>query len=83
MLTTIVSPRFGTLGPIYPISAGVFRGFQIGNPDVSPYEAHLDLFDGTDRHLAFDISGPEGHGQVLTQAEINAIVASIQQISAR
>ncbi len=71
------------LGPIYPISAGVFRGFQIGDPNIPPYEAHLDLFDRTDRHFAFDVSGPEGHGQVLTQGEINAMVASIQPISAR
>lgn len=38
---------------------------------------HLDLFDGADRHFAFDVIGREGHGQVLTQAEINAVVASI------
>ena len=71
------------LRPIYSISAGVFRGFQIGDPNVSPYEAHLDLFDGSDRHFVFDVGGPEGHGQVLTQAEINAMVASIQPISTR
>ena len=82
----VVFPSGGsppTLRPIYSVSAGVFRGFQIGDPNVSPYEAHLDLFDGTDRHFAFDVGGPEGHGQVLTQAEINAMVASIQPISTR
>ena len=78
VLTGFGSPHSFTLGPIYTISAGRFRGFQIGNPDVPPYEAHLDLFDGDDQHFAFDVSGAEGHGQVLTQAEINAVVASIR-----
>ncbi len=78
LLTGFGSPHAFTLGPIYTISAGGFRGFQIGYPDDPPYEAHLDLFDGADRHFAFDVIGREGHGQVLTQAEINAVVASIQ-----
>jgi hypothetical protein len=72
-----------TLGPIYAISAGGFRGFQIGDPEVPPYEAHVDLFDGSDRHLALDVSGPKRHAQVLSQAEINAIVASIRPASDR
>lgn len=78
LTTSTTSPHAFTLGPIYAISAGEFRGFQIGDPEVSPYEAHVDLFDGTDRHFAFDVSGPERHAQVLSQAEINAIVASIR-----
>jgi len=53
------------------------------NPDVAPYEAHIDLLDLADRHFAFDVTGPEGHGEVLTQTEINAIVASIQPPSDR
>lgn len=81
LLTGIGSRYAFTLGPIYTISAGGFRGFQIGNADVAPYDAHLDLFDGSDRHLVVDVQGPEGHGQVLTQAEINAVVASIRPIS--
>lgn len=83
ILMEIESPHVFTLRPIYTISAGGFQGFQIGDPDVPPYDAHLDLFDGTDRHLAFDVSGPTGHGQVLTQAEINAIMASIRPIPDR
>ena len=82
-LVLFASPHSLTLDPIYPISAGAFRGFQIGNPDLAPYEAHLDLFDGTDRRFALDVSGQEGHGRVLTQAEINAMVASMKPISAR
>ena len=70
-----------SLGPIYSIATGQFHGFQIGNPDVSPYEVHVDLFDREDRHLALDISGPKGHGQLFTQEEINAMVGSIRPIS--
>jgi hypothetical protein len=72
-----------TLEPIFAIASGEVHGFQIGNPGVSPYEAHLDLFDGADRHFAFDVSGPEGHGQVLTQEEINALVGSIRPAADR
>jgi hypothetical protein len=81
ILTGIASPYAFTLGPIYTILAGGFCGFQIGNPGLPPYEAHLNLFDGADRHFAFDVSGPTGHGQLFTQAEINAVVASIRPIS--
>ena len=69
-----------TICPVYTIASGEFRGFQLGNPDVPPYDARIDLFDGADRHLAFDIWGVEGHGQVLTQEEINAMVASIRPV---
>ncbi len=70
-----------TVRPIYMISSGEFRGFQLGNPDAPPYNTHIDLFDGSDHHLAFDIGGSEGHGQVLTQEQLNAMVGSIRPIS--
>jgi hypothetical protein len=70
-----------TIRPIYTIVSGEFRGFQFGNPDIPLYDTRIDLFDGADRHLAFDIGGLEGHGQVLTQEEINAMVASIRPAS--
>ncbi len=78
---TVLVGSIHRLTPIYAISSGEIRGFQLGNPNVPPYEAHLDLFDAADRHYALDVMGPEGHGQVLTQEEINAIVSSIQPIS--
>ncbi|MGA2170636.1 MAG: hypothetical protein ABSG62_20800 [Terracidiphilus sp.] len=82
-ISQLASLHSFTIRPIYTIASGEFRGFQVGNPDVAPYEAHVDLFDAADRHFAFDVTGPEGHGQVLTQTEINAIVASIQPASDR
>ena len=66
------------LVPIYTISAGALHGFQIGNPDTSPTDAHVALFDQTDRYFSFDVSGPQKHGQILTQSEMKAIVASIK-----
>ena len=72
-----------TLGPLYRLNAGEFRGFQIGDPTIAPFEVRLDLFDRNDRHLEFDVMGPEGHGQLLTQADINGIVAAIRPASNR
>jgi hypothetical protein len=77
-LSQVHSLHFATIRPIYRIASGKLHGFQIGNPDVLPYEAHVDLFDAADRHFALDVAGPEGHGRVLTQAEINAMVGSIR-----
>lgn len=77
-LDTSFSARFSTVRPVYAIAFGQFRGFQVGSPDVSPNDTHIDVFDGADRHFELDITGQEGHGQVLTQEEINALVASIQ-----
>lgn len=71
-------PHASIKGPIYFISSGSVRGYQLGDPNVPPYETHLDLFDATGRHLALDAIGPSGHGQLFNQEEIDAIVASIQ-----
>lgn len=65
-------------GPIYAMSIGEMREFQFGDTNTPPYEAHLDLFDKSDRHFILEIMGPQGHGQILTQAEINAVVESIR-----
>jgi hypothetical protein len=69
--------------PIYTIASGEFRGYEFGDPAKPPYDTHVDLYGGATRHIAFDISGVDGHGQVLTQEEINAMVASIRLTSDR
>jgi hypothetical protein len=69
-----------TIRPIYTIASGEFSGFQFGDPNIPPYDTRIDLFDAANRHPAFDISGLEGHGQVVTQEEINAMVASIRPV---
>jgi len=54
------------------------RGFQFGDPMVAPYEVTLELFDQIDRPIHLFIGGVGQNQPVSTQAEINALVASIQ-----
>jgi hypothetical protein len=75
---TTSAVQFHVSGPVYTVALGQFRGFEQGSPKIPPYDAHLDLFDEADRHFALDIGEPDGHGQVITQEVVNAIVASIQ-----
>ena len=63
--------------PFYSISVGKLRGFQLGSPTLAPCDVHLDLFDQDDRYFALDFVGPDGHGPLVTQEQINAIVASL------
>jgi len=79
-LTQVNSMRSATVRSLYRIEFGDFRGFQFGNPDAAPYDIHVDVFNGANRHFQFDIFGLEGHGPVLTQPEVNAMVGSIRQI---
>ncbi len=77
------SELFGSR-PIYEISVGELQGFEIGDPNSKPFEAHLDLFDAHDRHYAFGVSAAGKHGQQLvTQAEVNSMVNSIQPTMGR
>jgi hypothetical protein len=68
------------LAPIYSIASDAMHGFQLGNPAVSPYKVELDLFDQNDRRYQIMISGKDGQPPVLTQPEINAMVASFRPI---
>jgi hypothetical protein len=65
-------------GKIYRISQRQMRGFQFGDPMVAPYEVTLELFDQIDRPIHLFIGGVGQNQPVSTQAEINALVASIQ-----
>lgn len=65
---------------LYKIEFGEFHGFQFGNPEVAPYNAQVDVFDAADRHYQFEILGSDGHGPILSQSELNAMVGSIQHI---
>jgi hypothetical protein len=73
-------PNLERISHIYTIASGELRGFQFGDPQVPPYDAHLDLFDGADRHFQFDIYASEGQEPVLTQQEVNAIISSIRPV---
>jgi hypothetical protein len=66
---------------LYQLNFGEWRGFQEGNPARAPFRVQLELFDGADQHLGILISGKSGSGPVISQAEINAMVASIKRVS--
>jgi len=68
------------LGPVYAVNFGEMRGFQEGDPAVAPYKVDLTLFDPHDRQYEIVVSSSEGHGPVVTQAQINAMIASMRPI---
>jgi hypothetical protein len=64
---------------IYGVSAPHIRGFQFGDPKKLPTYLELLLFDEHDRALKLTFRGPKGGTQpVLTQEQVNAIIASVQ-----
>jgi hypothetical protein len=70
-------------GALYSVSFGEFHGFQKGNPSVAPYRVELDLFDGADQHYQITFSGVDPRRPFLTQAEINAMIASLRRVPAK
>jgi len=65
---------------IYPQSSGEMHGFQMGDPALPPYKVELYLYDRNDRRYQIWIVGKELTHQVITQAEINGMVASLRPI---
>jgi len=65
---------------IYEIGTDEMHGFQFGNPALSPYKVVLQLFDRNGRRYEIMISRSTPGVPIPTQAEVNAIVASIQPI---
>ncbi len=64
---------------IYNVSTSGLRGFQFGDPAMTPTVIKLLLFDEQDRALRITFRGPTVSRQpALTQEQINAIVASIR-----
>jgi len=74
-LKEVIKPK--SSGTLYSISAGGICGFQRGDPSIAPYLVKLELYDTADRHYRIWISSNR-EGPIITQPEINAIVASIQ-----
>jgi hypothetical protein len=62
----------------YAVNLGEVRGFQAGSPSVAPYEIYLDLFDSADRHYQIWIRTRQNSASVLSQAEVNGMVASLK-----
>jgi hypothetical protein len=80
LLLNLKSMELHHLNAIYPIASQELHGFQLGNPAVAPYKVEIDLFDREDRRYQILIHGRDGRGPILTQPEINAMVASLQPI---
>jgi hypothetical protein len=72
--------RIADLTEIYSIDFGNFKGFQVGNPSMPPYRILLDLVDVNDRYYQIRIGPTDRHGPIISQAQINAVVASIHQL---
>jgi hypothetical protein len=66
---------------IYTTHFGELRGFQVGNPAVRPFDVKLVLFDQSDRQYGFVFSGRDREHPVLTQAQVNAFVASLHPLA--
>jgi hypothetical protein len=67
---------------IHPVALGAVRGFQFGDPDVAPYTVNLKLFDGSDRKYWISINGKYANHAVITQSEINGLIASLRTVQA-
>jgi len=66
------------LNAIYNLSGPEMRGFQLESKSLSRRRAQLKLFDSADRQLDIEIVNGIGDKPVLTQQQINAMVASIR-----
>jgi len=75
--------NLGDAAAIHTVSAGGVRGFQFGDPDAAPFLVRLELFDTADRNYEIILTGKQANKPVITQAEINALVASFRPISVR
>ena len=62
---------------VYQIGNRELRGFQIGDPSVQPTRVELDLYDVNNRRYEIWISSKD---RPVSQAQINAIVASMKPI---
>jgi hypothetical protein len=68
--------------PVYELFAGENRGFQLGDPAKTPLRIDLDLYTPQDHRVSLQLSSHSATPAALTQAEINAIVASLRCSSA-
>lgn len=65
---------------IHRIQNDEMHGFQLGDPAKPPYRVKLELFDVNDRRYEILISWMHPSTSPVTQADINAIIASIRPI---
>lgn len=65
---------------IFKVGNDEMHGFQLGDPAKPPYRARLELFDIDDRRYEIEISSISPGVIPVTQADVNAIVASLRPI---
>jgi hypothetical protein len=63
---------------LYSLHFGEMRGFQQGDP---PYKVTLNLYDAEDHHYKIFIDQQKNTSPPITQAQINALVASMHSAS--
>jgi hypothetical protein len=80
LLVLLVNKTVGMMDyhNIYTIGSRGIRGFQLGDPEKPPHRVQLHLYDAADRLISIDIFGDQEGS--LTQAELNAMVASIRPV---
>lgn len=66
---------------VYAVEAGTMRGFQFGSATKPPCHVMLKLFDPRDREIRIQISTNADGAATLTQAQLNAMVASIRPVA--
>jgi hypothetical protein len=71
----------GDSNSIHPIATEVLHGFQVGDPESTPYLVELELFDNSDRQYEIRINATHVHRAVITQSEINGLIASLQSVA--
>lgn len=79
-LVSLKAMELGGYGSVHKIEVGGLRSFQFGDPSKPPYHVRLDIFDPSDRKIQIQISSGRNQGPVLTQAQLNAMVASIRPV---
>jgi hypothetical protein len=63
--------------PVYELSAGENRGFQLGDPAKTPLRIDLDLYTSEHHRVSLQLFSHSATAS-LTQAQINAMVASLR-----
>jgi hypothetical protein len=67
---------------IYDFNYPGLRGFQLGDPAIPPYKVKLELYDQNDRPYEIVITGKNHNHPFASQAEVNAIAASLHSTEA-
>jgi hypothetical protein len=80
LLKAVTEPlALGTEGKLYTMRSGVLCGFQKGDPQTSPFSTRIELADPAGKSYRFSFYSHNGQ-PAFTQAELNAIVASIRPV---